>query len=303
MENRSHIVAAVVFILFFGGGAVGFFFWLSTGDNAHRTMVIETTQSVGGVSAQSPVKYKGLKVGHIVSVGFDPHDASKVRITFKVRDSVPLTQSSYAQLATQGITGLSTLALHTPDPSAPALSGHPPQLPLHKGLLGRLKSRGQADLNKVSKILDQVQSLTGGKNAKHISQTLAQLNQATRQLTEAEKTLQPTLAQLPKLTEQLRHTVDSVDRLTHKAIPAIQKAGKAAQSAQNVGQSSQDVMRNLNNQVLPHIDALTRQMQDTARQIQNLGTELSTKPQSVLTGPPARHPGPGEPGFNASGGQ
>ncbi|MGN8160095.1 MlaD family protein [Salinisphaera sp. RV14] len=303
MEYRSHIVAAVIFILVFGGGAVGFFFWLSTGGNAHRTIVIETTQSVGGVSAQSPVKFKGLKVGHIESVGFDPHDANKVRIVFKVRDSVPLTQSSYAKLATQGITGMSTLTLSTPDPSAPAVSGNPPHLPLHKGLLGRLKSRGQADLKKVTQILDQVQSLTGGKNAKHISQTLAQLNQATHQLTEAEKSLQPTLAQLPQLTEQLRHTVDSVDQLTHKAIPAIQKAGKAAQSARNVGQSSQDVMRNLNNQVLPHVDALTRQMQDTARQIQKLGAELSSKPQSVLTGPPARRPGPGEPGFNAPGGQ
>ncbi|KEZ78230.1 MlaD family protein [Salinisphaera hydrothermalis] len=303
MENRSHIVAAVIFILFFGGGAVGFFFWLSTGDNAHRTMIIETTQSVGGVSAESPVKFKGLKVGHIESVSFDPQDANKVRIVFKVRDSVPLTKSSYGELATQGITGMSTLTLKTPDPSGPKLTGNPPQLPLHKGLLGRLKSRGQADLHKVSQILDQVQNLTGGKNAKHISDTLAQLNQATRQLTEAEKQLQPTLAQLPELTRQLRRTVDSVDHLTDKAIPAIQKAGQAAQSAQSVGQSSQDVMRNLNNQVLPHIDALTRQMQDTARQIQNLGAELSAKPQSVLTGPPARRPGPGEPGFHATGGQ
>lgn len=303
MENRSHIVAAVIFILIFGGGAVGFFFWLSTGDDADRTLVIETTQSVGGVSAESPVKFKGLKVGHIESVGFDPHDANKVRIVFKVRDSVPLTRSSYGELATQGITGLSTLSLSTPDPSAPALSGNPPQLPLHKGLLDRLKSRGEADLDRISSILDQVQKLTGGRNAQNISQTLTQLNQATHQLTEAEKSLQPALSQLPELTRQLRHTVASVDQLTHQAIPAIQKAGRAAQSAQNVGQSGQDVMRNLNNQVLPHIDALTRQMQDTARQIQNLGAELSTKPQSVLTGPPARRPGPGEPGFNAPSGQ
>ncbi|HET7313136.1 MlaD family protein [Salinisphaera sp.] len=301
MENRSHFVVAIIFILILGGGAVGFFFWLSTGDNANRTIIIETTQSVGGIGSQSPVKYKGLKVGHIVSVDFDPHDASKVRIVFKVDDSVPLNQSSYGQLATQGITGLSTLTLSTPDLSAPPLKGNPPQIPLHQGLLDRLKKRGKADLAKVSTILDQIQNLTGGENAKHISQILAQLDQATRQLVEAEKSLQPTLAQLPELTQALQDTVASIDRLTEQAIPAIRKAGAAAASAQNVGQSSQDLIRSLNNQVLPHIDALTRQMHDTARQIQQLSAELSAKPQSVLTGPPERRPGPGEPGFDAPG--
>lgn len=305
MENRSHIVAALAFILVLGCGAVGFYLWLSAGNNANRTVVITTTQSAGGLSADSPVKFKGLDVGHIDSVGFDPHNAAKVRIVFKVRQSVPLTQSSYATLATQGITGLSTLTLTTPDPSAPALSGNPPQLPLHQGLLSRLKNHGQADLDKFSTILDQVQNLTGGKNAQNINQTLAQLDQATHQLVEVENSLQPTLAQLPKMTRQLRHTIDRVDQLTHKAIPAIQEAGRSAQkvgqSAQTLGQSSQDLMRDLNNHILPHIDALTRQMRDTAGQIQRLGNELSTKPQSVLTGPPARRPGPGEPGFNAAG--
>lgn len=111
MENRSHIVAALAFIVVFGAGAVGFYFWLSSGDNANRTLVIETGQSVGGLSAESPVKFKGLKVGHIESVGFDPHNANKVRIVFKVRDTVPLTHSSYGELSSEGITGLSTLTL------------------------------------------------------------------------------------------------------------------------------------------------------------------------------------------------
>lgn len=301
MENRSHIVAALAFIFFFGAGAIGFYIWLSTGDQGNRTLVIETKHSVGGVSGDSPVKFKGLKVGHIESVDFDPHNANKVRIVFQVNDTVPLTQSSYGQLTTQGITGMSTLTLKTPDSSAPPLQGNPPQLPLHQGLLDKLKNQGQADLAKISTILDQVQQLTGGDNAKHISRTLTQLDQATRQLTKAEKSLQPALEQLPALTHQLQKTVDSVDRLTHQAIPAIQKAGRAAQSAHKAGQSGQKVMRRLDQQILPHLDALTRQMHGTARQIQDLGAELSAKPQSVLTGPPKRRPGPGEPGFDSSG--
>lgn len=297
MENRSHLVAALAFIVVFGAGAVAFFFWLSTGDGANRTLVIRTQHAVGGVTSESPVKFKGLKVGHIESVGFAPDDPNTVRIVFKIRDSVPLTRTSYAELSTQGITGLSTLTLATPDPSAPPLtagSDKPAELPLHQGLFAQLKDRGQQDLERISRILDQVEQLTGGDNARHISRTFAQLDQATAQLTKTEQALQPTLAQLPRLTEQLRQTVDRVDRLT-------QQAGPVMRQAQGVGKSGQQVMRRLNQRILPHIDALTEQLRDTSRQIQDLGAELTAKPQSVLLGPPARQPGPGEPGFHAPG--
>lgn len=300
MENQSHIVVALIFVVFFGAGAVGFYFWLSNGDNAHRTLVIETQHTVSGVSSQSPVKFKGLKVGHIETVDFAPNDPSTVRIVFKVRSSVPLNQSSYAQLATQGITGLSSLSLSTPNPSAAPLTAKnvkPPRLPLHRGLLSRLKSQGQADLGKINTILTQVKNLTGGQNARHISQTLARIDRATQKLTQTEKAIQPTIQQLPALTQQLQQTVTRIDQLSRQAVPAIKQARAAAKSAQNMGSTGQRAMQQLNNRILPQIDALTQQVGAASRQIQQLSAELSAKPQSVLLGPPARRPGPGEPGF------
>lgn len=280
MTHRSHIIVALVFICVFGAGVAGFFFWLSSGANDKRTLVIVTRQSVDGVTSQAPVKFKGLNVGHVDSVGFTRHDANKVRIVIKVRDSVPLNQSSHGQIE------LNTLTLKTPDTSAPPLPGQPPRLALHQSL----KEKGMADLDKVGRILDQVQKMTGGDNAKNISATLAQLNRASHKLVRAEQSLQPALAQLPDLTRQLRHTTGNVDQLTKQAIPTIRKTGQAGQQ----------VMRRLNSQILPHLDKLTLQLDDTARQIQTLGAELSSKPQSILTGPPKRRPGPGEPGFKSS---
>ena len=80
----------------------------------------------------------------------------------------------------------------------------------------------------------RVKQLTGGDNARHLSQTLAQLDQASRQLNEAGKALQPALARLPGLTRQLGQTLTGIDRLTRQAIPAIRKA---SQSAQGIGAS------------------------------------------------------------------
>lgn len=293
MENRSHLIAAIAFILVLSAGAVGFYFWLAVDDGAHRTIVIDTPLAAGSVSTGSSVTFKGLTVGHIESVGFDPENANRIRIVFKVHDTVPLTRSSYAELTAQGITGLATLTLVTPEPKAAPLRGHPAHLPLRPGLLGRLKNRGEADLARVGDILDQVEALTGGQNARHISAILGQLTTATRQLTVAQKQLRPALAELPELTRQLHNTLASVNRLTRQA-------GRAAVTAQSAGQSGAQAMQRINTELLPHVDTLVEQMQDTARQMETLGQELSAKPQSVLTGPPARRPGPGEPGFDTA---
>lgn len=300
MENRSHVIAAILFILILGGGAAAAYFWLAAGDDASRDIEIRTDLSVGGISTGTQVMFKGLKVGHVETVGFAPDNAYLVRIIFKVRPSVPLNASSYAQLSSQGITGLNNITLYTPSSTAPALSHKHdgmPTLPLRPGLLDTLENRGKAILAKTSTILDQLQTLTGGNNLRHISHTLAQVDTATRQLAQVEKQLRPVLAQLPKLAGHIDDTLADAQKLMQQAEPAIGQIQKAAQEATHLGKSGDQVMQNLNRQLLPHIEKLSRQLDDTARKIQDLTTELSNQPQSLLTGPPKRRPGPGEPGF------
>lgn len=302
MENRSHVIAAVIFILVLGGGTAVAYFWLVTGDDATRTIEIRTDLSVSGVSIGTPVMYKGLKVGHVDEVGFAPDNAHLVRIIIKIRPSIPLNTSSYAQLSSQGITGLSNITLHTPDSTATTLGrehDHLPTLSLHPGLLDTLENHGKAILAKANTILDQLQTLTGQDNIRHISRILAQMDQATHQLTQVEEQLHPVLARMPQLTEHIDKTLGDAQKLMQQARPAIGQIQKAAHTATRLGQSGDEVMQNLNRRLLPQIEKLSQQLRDTARRIDKLTTELSAQPQSLLTGPPERRPGPGEPGFES----
>lgn len=302
MENRSHIIAAVIFIVVLGGGAVGFYFWLTAGKQASRPVMIATQKSVGGVSRGTEVMFKGLRVGLVESVRFDPDNPHIVQITFKIKDFIPLNASSYGELASQGLMGASNLNLYTPDPDAKPLE---PQgdgyvhIPLHQGLLGKLKEQGQNDLAKISTILDQIQKLTGDQNLQSVSQILHNVDRATQRLVRMEDALKPVLAKLPRLTAQIDSTAASARQLLKQAAPTVKAARKAMQAVGGASESSEQVMRRVNDHLLPQINALTRQLRETTRQIQTLSTELSVKPQSLLTGPPKRKPGPGEPGFEA----
>ncbi|MES2404157.1 MAG: MCE family protein, partial [Pseudomonadota bacterium] len=60
MENRAHAVAAVVFLLVFSLGAVVVYYWLANRQNEPLAYEIVTSESVGGLSEQSTVQFKGI---------------------------------------------------------------------------------------------------------------------------------------------------------------------------------------------------------------------------------------------------
>lgn len=301
MENKSHVVAAVVFILVFGIGATVFFLWLRPEQAASRIYQATTSHSVGGLTAQSSVKFKGLKVGHVLSVDFAPDNPNRVRIRFAVRQGIPMTHSTYAELATQGIAGLKTLNLSNPDPSAQPLqteTGHPADVPLHEALLSQIEDSGQKSLRQVNHILSSVEQLLNADNRQHLSRTMAQLDEASHRLVAAANAVEPALQQLPALTRQLQSTIARIDSLAEQAQQPVAQASQLEDSVQSVSDSADRLTRRLDAQTLPRINDLLSTLNQTADHLNRLSQELEAKPNSVILGPPKPRPGPGEPGFD-----
>lgn len=301
MENKSHAVAAVVFILVFGIGATIFFFWLRPEHADSRIYQTTTSHSVGGLTAQSSVKFKGLEVGHVLSVDFAPDNPNKVRIRFAVRQGIPMTHSTYAELATQGIAGLKMLNLSNPNPSARPLHtrpGHPANVPLHEALLSQIEDSGQQSLQRVNNILHSVQELLNADNRKHLTRTMAQLDEASHKLAAAESTLEPALKQLPALTRQMQSVIARIDRLADQAQQPVAQASQVENSVQSVSDSADRLTRRLDRKTLPRIDDLLSTLNQTSDHLDRLSQELEAKPNSVILGPPKPRPGPGEPGFD-----
>lgn len=221
----------------------------------------------------------GLKVGHILSVDFAADDPNKVQILFAVDDHIPVTESSYAQLATQGIAGLKTLNLSNPNPKAKPLktdSTHPANVPLHQALLSHFEDSGQQTMQKINNILNSAQQLLNKNNRQHLAQTIAHIDKASR---------------------QMQLAIAKIDRLTTQAQGPVAQAGQVEDSVQSLSNSADRLTRRLNDHTLPRIDGLISTLNQTAHHLDQLSQELATKPNSVIMGPPKARPGPGEPGF------
>src|SRR5699024_10111507 len=130
------------FLIVFSVGAVLIFYWLSSGPGEPRLYRIVTHQSVAGLSPQSSVRFKGLLVGHVDSIRFDPRDRSRVIVDFRVQRDTYITESTYAVLAMKGLMGGKVLKLKLGDGSSQPLhtsAAQPTHIPLREGTIAQLK--------------------------------------------------------------------------------------------------------------------------------------------------------------------
>ncbi len=319
MENKAHALAAGVFVLGLVAVLVALVVWLTRDDTVRNIYELSTRDPVSGLQPQAMVRYRGIAVGKVVLIDFDPKVRGNVRVRISVDERVPLTTSTFASLSYQGVTGLAFIALDDKGESKVALvpdDANPPRIPLKPSLLAQLQDRGEVILGRVEEVTQRVNTLLGDDNQKRIADALesislaaASANTLTKSLDNTIKTgLDPALKALPPLVERTKDTMVTVKaaatdisrvannfnatatRLNAKDGP-IDRLGDGAKALSQAVDS-------FNSATLPRVN---RVADDTSRAVRRLGRAadgINDNPQSLLFGNGAV-PGPGEPGFSA----
>jgi phospholipid/cholesterol/gamma-HCH transport system substrate-binding protein len=301
MENRSHAVVAVIFLLVFSAGAILVYYWLADRPDEPLAYEIVTGQSVGGLAEQSEVRFKGLLVGHVAKLEFDPDDRSRVVMRLQLKRDAYVTHATYAEVAMQGLTGGSVLELKLGNGSRSPLvtsDKHPARIPMRQSLLDFLAGSARKDMQDIQEVLAGARKVLDSDNRQHIATSLQQIDTATRRLAAIE-------AQLPGLLDNVQHSVVQshaliahADELVRDARTPMRDATKLEASIQALAESSRQLSDKLNSQTVPNFDTLSESLLRTSRQLDEVLGELKAKPQSLIFGPPRHPPGPGEPGFD-----
>jgi len=320
MENKSHAIAAGAFVLGLVAVLVALVVWLTRDDTVRNVYELSTRDAVSGLQPQAMVRYRGIAVGRVSSIDFDPKVKGNVRVRISVDERVPLTTSTFATLSYQGVTGLAFIALDDKGESQVSLqpdNANPPRIPLKPSLLAQLQDRGEVILGRVEEVTKKVNLMLGEDNQQriadaleHIAAAASSANQLTKSLDNTVKTgLNPALKALPPLVDRTRDTMVAVKgaatdisrvaknfnatatRLNAKDGP-IERLGDGTKSLAQAVDS-------FNNATLPRVN---RVADDTSRAVRRLGRAadgISDNPQSLLFGNGGVVAGPGEPGFSA----
>lgn len=314
MENKAHALAAGLFVLLLGLALAACVAWFQ-GDRTervHYTVVART--GVPGLNLKAPVKLRGVEVGYVEHIGFDPQDPRQILVEIAVDAAAPVSASTHAQLGLQGVTGLSFVSLEEAD-TAGALTRAAPgtRIALRPTLLDRLAETGPGLVAGFAETATRLNDLLSDTHRAQVGRTLAELEAAAGDTRRLMLALQPAARALPGLMQD-------ADTATRRADAALQRIEALAADGQRLAQDLQARAA-----VLDRLDAAAAQVQATSRNLElalvgetpprtrpllsDLGaasrsveraaTELGEQPQSLLFGRSGRPPGPGEPGFAA----
>ena len=317
MENKSHAIGAGAFVLVVAALLVALAAWLTRDTGEHRMFEISSRESVTGLQRQAGVRYKGVTVGRVHSITLDPEVTGNVRIRIGVDDSAPITQSTFASLGFQGVTGLAFIQLDDSGESKEPLVSTGDTLariPMRPGLMSRLTDQGAGLLVKLDDASQRVNQLLATANQKKLMDAVDNLGQAAANISELAKTANqsnlPALAKeatttfkgLRETSDRLGTSADSVRTSADAFKVMSSRMTEPGGTLDDIGQGSaalQATGQTLNTTLVPR---LSRTADDTARTVRQLGRAVDAvgdNPQSLLLGSGVAAPGPGEPGFTA----
>jgi phospholipid/cholesterol/gamma-HCH transport system substrate-binding protein len=322
MENRAHAFAAGLFVVAVTALLVVLAAWLMRDAGPRAVYEISTRESVTGLQPQAPVRLRGVAVGRVASIGFDPQEPGNVRIRLEVAPDAPVTEATYATLGLQGVTGLSFVQLDD-EAVAPRLvpgAGPPPRIPLRPNLVTRLTDRSDAILDRIEQSAERLNQLLGEPNQQRVATALERMGEAAvgvsrlaaRTTVILDAQLGPDRTNIPEAVASMDAALDSLRQTSEQARVALAEFGRtvdrlneAGGPVERLGEGAAALAaaaENFGAATLPRINQVAEETARAARQLQRTVGGIDDNPQSLIFGRQRAQPGPGEPGFQAPGG-
>ncbi|MBS0341598.1 MAG: MCE family protein [Proteobacteria bacterium] len=311
MENKAHAFVAGAFVIGLIGLIVALVLWFTRDTAVRNIYELSTSDPVSGLQPQATVRYRGIMVGKVQSIDFDPKVRGNVLVRISVDERVPLTKSSYAALSYQGVTGLAAIALNDDGTSQEPLkpdNNNPPQIPLKPSSLAKLQERGEAILDQVERATQKVNALVGDENQKRVADALENIAKVASSANQLTQRLDATVKDgIVPLVDNTRTTMVSVKKAAgdvsrvannlNTTVTRVNAEGGALDRLASSTEGLSQALDSFNTTTLPRVN---RVADDTALAVRRLGRaaeNINENPQSLLFGTGKSIPGPGEPGF------
>ncbi len=304
MENRAHALAAGLFTLLLGLGVIAVSAWFGGDTVETKNFMLVSRHPVSGLNAQAPVRFRGVTVGKVVAINFNPEDPLSILVEISIRADTPLTQGTFAQLGSQGVTGLAYVILDDKGNKPGALAGEDGKLAridVHPSFMDSVTDSGQAMVENFNEVAKRVNTLLSDDNQKHLVSAVRNLDTMSARVSTLATSLEPTVRAMPALAADAGVALKRADALManlNQRVEAFERAAKGAERLTDSGAALSDAVLT---ETLPRLNQLADELQRTARGIERTLNDIDEQPHSLIFGRNPLPPGPGEAGFSARG--
>jgi phospholipid/cholesterol/gamma-HCH transport system substrate-binding protein len=315
MENKAHALAAGIFVVAVTVLLAVLAAWLTRDTGERDVYEISTRETVSGLQPQAAVRYRGVDVGKVDSIGFDPKTQGNVLIRLEVDHAAPVTRETFATLSYQGVTGLAFVQLDDSGKPGERLApqdGQPPRIPLQPSLMSKLLTKGEIILDQVEQAAGRMNRLLGDDNQRRVAGVLDNLGTAAadtsrlaqRMETTITKGVDPALAEATTALRAVRNSADEVGRTADDFGKTARRLNEKDGPIDRLAVGTESLSHaadSFNAATLPRINRVTEETSRAVRQLGRTANSIGDNPQALIFGSGRIAPGPGEPGFSPPG--
>ncbi len=212
METRANYALIGAFVLMAAAAVIGFALWLGS-SQFNRDFAQYDIVFPGPVVLEegSSVRYIGIKVGEVESVGIDRRDASMVRARIRVDRTTPVKEDSTAIIDFAGITGVTFIQINAGSVTAGPLTRKSdqevPVIAAGPTPLAAIFDGGAEIVGQAGNAVEQFNTILTDENIATFSETLSNVRDITSELAANDETLlgqaNATLASLERAGDNL----------------------------------------------------------------------------------------------------
>ena len=318
MENRSNHVLVGGVVLALVVAVVVFLVWIANaGSDEEKEYDIFFRQGVSGLNKGSVVSFSGVPVGQVRLISLMPRTPEFVRVRISVQGDTPVIQGTTATISGVGFTGVSEIQLEPPERTPGGRTPPPlvcpeqntraqcpfgvPVIPTKPGGLGALLNSAPQLLERVSTLTERLTELLDDDNQQSIAAILDNVERMSDSLADRSPEIAATLAeariairQAGEAAEAWEAVAGSADQLlSQEARPLISDLRSTIRAAEGTlttleetVDAAQPGVQGFTNRTLPQIDALVRDLRETADALKAVTTRVDEQGAGSILGEP-----------------
>jgi len=249
-------------------------------------------ESLSGLTKGMEVKFRGIPIGKVSAINYDPKDLTRVKVSLEVEKNFPMKKDMVVQTGIVGITGLKYIEIMGGTNEAELLP-EGSVIPSKNSLMAELTVRIESILGKVETLLSNLNTVTNPDSLKDVQVTLANVAELTGKINEGFDSYGP---RLDSMTFMLNSTVANANKMAISANKMVndleQGNGPMASIIYNVDTtivSVKNLTDNLNltfTQSREDLGATMEDLKQTMENVNDLSSMLLENPSLLLRGSP-----------------
>jgi phospholipid/cholesterol/gamma-HCH transport system substrate-binding protein len=299
MESKASFAIVGLFVLLLGVAMVSSLFWLFGGGRGPTaTYVVETTESVSGLTPNAAVKYRGVDVGRVARVAIDPDDPEIVVLTLEIVPGVPVREDTRAQLEFQGLTGLAFVNLIGGSKESPPLRRKRgedfPRIQSVPSILTRLDTGVSGLLVSLTETSDRLGATLERVDREALARAIASLEKVAGALAARTDEIDGAARDAALLARNWAFASERFPGLVEELEEVAKEWRATGVEVRELAASSRDQVDRTSARVQGEVGVLSTELRSLIARLDRVVAQLEGDPSAVLFGPGGTAPGPGE---------